>query len=245
MTAPCIELVDVTIAYGNVTVVSKVSLSVARGETLVVVGASGSGKSSLLRAILGLLTPSRGAIRIDGEIVSQDRRMFRQPGSQTLAMVFQNLALWPHMTVRGNLAFALEAREVRSHEREQAIKGTLDELELHGREQRYPGELSGGERQRVALARALVTKPSALLLDEPLTNLDVLLKRDLIGLLQRVLKKRATTGLYVTHDPEEARTLGDRIAALSDGAIVQTGTWDELSSAPANDFVRALTGGRR
>jgi len=237
----CLELEDVTIEYGRARVLSGLSLSVQRGETLVLVGASGSGKTSVLRAFLGLVVPSRGAVLIGGRIASQDGTLLQPPESRGLAVVFQDLALWPHMTVHANLAFALDARGVARSERDRLIADLLPRLGLANRSRRYPRELSGGERQRVALARALVVDPVAVLFDEPLTNLDVVLKRDMLALLREMLAARGGTALYVTHDPREARALGDRVAVLHDGRIVQIGTWDELCTAPASEFVEALT----
>ncbi len=235
-----LELDDVTIVYDATRAISGLHLSVACGEIVVLVGTSGSGKTSVLRALLGLVAPSRGIVRIEGHVVSKDGHLLRAPESRGLAVVFQDLALWPHMTVHGNLAFALDAKGTARPDRERCVADILSKLGLEDRAHRYPRQLSGGERQRVALARALVVDPVAVLLDEPLSNLDVLLKRDLLALLRETFKARHATALYVTHDPHEARALGDRVAVLHDGRVVQTGTWDELCAAPANEFVRAL-----
>ena len=238
---PVLDLENATIEYDHERAISNLSLSVERGETLVLMGGSGSGKTSVIRALLGLLVPSRGVVRIAGAIASRDGKLHRTPESRGLAAVFQDLALWPHMTVHGNLAFVLEARRSPRVERERRIGDLLERLGLANRADRYPRDLSGGERQRVALARALVVEPKAILLDEPLASLDVLLKRDLTSLLRELFHERGNTALYVTHDPSEARAIGDRIAVLHEGRIVQSGSWSELCATPANAFVRALT----
>ena len=162
------------------------------------------------------------------------------PEDRGLAVVFQDLALWPHMTVRGNLMFGLESRHVPRPEQDRRIEALLERLGLRGKEQAYPGELSGGERQRVAIARALALEPRAVLLDEPLANLDVRLKRELLGLFRQVFKECGTTVLFVTHDLREAATLGDRISILEDGHVIQAGTLDQLRADPNSHFIRNL-----
>jgi ABC-type Fe3+/spermidine/putrescine transport system ATPase subunit len=163
------------------------------------------------------------------------------PEDRNLSMVFQDLALWPHLSVHNNLAFALEARGVERELREQKIRATLQLVGLAGHAERYPGDLSGGERQRVAIARALVQDPAAILFDEPLGSLDVALKREMLGLLRALLRDEHRTAIYVTHDPREAVELADRIAVLEQGTIVQAGTAEELRASPATAFVRAFT----
>lgn len=155
-------------------------------------------------------------------------------------MVFQDLALWPHLTVHGNLSFGLEARRVPRAERESRIDAMLSHVGLARKAKRYPGELSGGEKQRVAIARALVLDPMAVLLDEPLANLDVVLKEDLLGTFRLLLRERQMTAVYVTHDPAEAAALGHRVAILESGRIRQVGTVEELRANPESDFVRKL-----
>jgi len=162
------------------------------------------------------------------------------PEERGLAVVFQDLALWPHLTVRGNLGFGLAARRVPHREREGRIGGILERLGIADKADRYPGGLSGGERQRVAIARALVLEPRAILLDEPLSNLDVTLKRELLALFRELFREEGSTALYVTHDLREAASLGDRIAVMASGRIAQVGTFDELCASPANPFVRSL-----
>ena len=155
-------------------------------------------------------------------------------------MVFQDLALWPHLTVAGNLDFGLASRGLPRSVRSARIGEMLSRVGLGARARRYPGELSGGERQRVAIARALVLEPRALLLDEPLSNLDAPLRRELMVLLFQLLKERRVSGLYVTHDIREAAALGDRIAVLETGRIVQEGSLESLRSTPATQFVQGV-----
>lgn len=234
-----IELVDVCAARGGVEVLRGVSFSVRAGEVVALVGRSGSGKSTILRVILGLLPPSRGSVALAGRPVSDGSRILVPVEARNLGMVFQDLALWPHMTVRENLAFVLEGRSERG-EREIRIDDMLLRVSLLEHQHRLPGELSGGERQRVAIARALVLEPAAVLLDEPLSSLDVLLRRQLLALVKQLLCERGTPALYVTHDPREAAALADRLVVTDSGRIVEEGTIEELGSRPQGAFVSAL-----
>jgi ABC-type Fe3+/spermidine/putrescine transport system ATPase subunit len=235
-----ITLENVALTYSDRPILQDVSLSLQEGEVLSLLGPSGSGKTSVLRIVLGFVPPSRGSVRVAGRIASADGRILTPPEERNLAVVFQDLALWPHLTVSGQLAFVLESRRVPRPERAVRIEAMLRRVGLAGKERSYPGELSGGEKQRVAIARALVLEPQAVLLDEPLSNVDVDLKRELLKLFRELLRERRTTTLYVTHDLREAAALGDRIGVMEEGRIVQDGTLDELRARPANDFVRAL-----
>jgi ABC-type Fe3+/spermidine/putrescine transport system ATPase subunit len=221
-------------------ILSDVSLSIDAAEVVGLLGPSGSGKSTLLRIVLGLAAPDRGLVRLDGEVVSADGRILRPPEERGLAIVFQDLALWPHLTVRGNLAFGLAAKHLPADEQNERIARVLQRVSLQGKENRHPADLSGGERQRVAIARALVLEPRAVLLDEPLSNLDVPLKRELLNLLKEILRERRVTTVFVTHDLREAMQLAERFAVLEAGRISQAGTLDELLANPATPFVRAL-----
>jgi iron(III) transport system ATP-binding protein len=235
-----IALDRVSLSYGAHRVLDDVTLRVAPGESLALLGPSASGKTSLLRAVLGLAAPGAGAVRLGERVVSHDGRVVVPPEERNLAVVFQDLALWPHLTVEGNLAFGLSARGVKGAERSARIEAMLRRVGLDGIGRRHPGELSGGQRQRVAIARALVVEPNAVLLDEPLANVDVDLKRDLLSLLRELLRERGTTVLHVTHDLREAAALAHRFAVLEGGRLVQEGGLDELKCAPATAFVRAL-----
>ncbi len=231
-------------------VLRNLSLEIDQGEILALLGPSGCGKTTLVRLILGLLAPDAGTIRIDGRMVSGPGRILTPPEERGLAVVFQDLALWPHLTVEGNLGFGLAAHRVRRRERRRRIAAMLERVGLEGHARKYPGELSGGERQRVAIARALVLEPRAVLFDEPLTHLDVALRRELLEVFRRLLAERGAAALYVTHDPREAVSLGDRIAVLEHGGITGAGSWADLAAgtaagapaagAPANTFLGAL-----
>ncbi len=239
MTTP-ISVDRVVVHRGAQNVLSEVSLSIDAAQVVAILGPSGSGKSTLLRVVLGLLAPDRGLVRLNGEVVSADGRILRPVEERGLAVVFQDLALWPHLTVRGNLAFGLSAKHLPLDEQNERISRVLQRVGLQRKEDRYPANLSGGERQRVAIARALVLEPRALLLDEPLSNLDAPLKRELLALLGEILRERRMTAIYVTHDLREAMQLALRCAVLEGGRISQAGTVDELLANPASAFVRAL-----
>jgi len=233
-----ITLEEVSLFYGSARALDRLSLEVGEREVIALLGPSGCGKTSVLRVVLGLVAPDAGVVRLDGEVASTARRVVRPPEERGLAVVFQDLALWPHLSVRGQLEFVLASRGVRRSQWQARIAETLERVGLRGREDRRPGELSGGEKQRVAIARALVVEPGAILLDEPFSNLDVVLKRELLPFVRGLLSENRTTALYVTHDPREAAALGDRIAVMERGGIVQSGTLDQLRRCPATEFVR-------
>ena len=235
-----IHLDDVTILRDGRKVLADVSLHVIAGETLSVLGSSGSGKTTLLRVIAGFVAPQLGAVSVGDALASARGRVVVPPEERGIAMVFQDLALWPHLTVHGNLAFGLDGKKVPGAERDARIAVILSRVGLTGKERRHPGELSGGERQRVAIARALVVDPRAVLLDEPLSNLDVGLKQELLALFRELLHERGTTAIYVTHDPREAQALGDRAAVLEQGRIVHLGRLEELRSHPDLPFARSI-----
>ena len=240
MTAPAIALDRLTVAYRGAPVLDGLSFAVGPGEVLALLGPSGSGKTTVFRSILGFAAPTTGSVLPDGVVVQRGRTVTVPPEERRLGAVFQDLALWPHLTVRGHLAFALKARGVPKNERGAKIASVLARLGLEGKRTRYPGELSGGERQRVAIARALIQEPRAVLLDEPLSNLDAPLRRDLLAMLREVLTEHGLTALYITHELKEATSLGARIAILEAGRLVQTGSLAEIGARPATPFVRAL-----
>ncbi len=232
-----VALTDVTFQYGSREVLTGFGLVVAPGEVVALLGPSGSGKSTVLRLVLGFAAPAKGSVRLGGELVSHEGRVLVPPEDRHLAVVFQDLALWPHLTVEANLAFGLGKRR---SEHEARIQELVSRLGLAGKQKHYPGELSGGERQRVAIARALVMEPRAILLDEPLSNLDVALKRDLLATFRELFEERESTVVYVTHDLREAAELGDRIVVIEDGKLVQEGTLDVLRARPASGFIQRL-----
>ena len=235
-----IALEDVWLKLGATPVLSGLSLTLEPGEVLALLGPSGAGKTTVVRLILGFIAPEHGSVRLNGAVASADGRVLRLPEERNLAVVLQELALWPHLTVAGNLAFGLAARGVPRAVREARIADMTRRVGLAGKENRRPAQLSGGERQRVAIARALVLDPQAVLFDEPLTNLDVSLRGELLVLVRGLIKERGVSALYVTHDPREAAALGHRIAVLEQGRIVQVGTIDGLSARPATSFVRVV-----
>jgi iron(III) transport system ATP-binding protein len=233
------ELENVTVWRGATRVLSNVSLAVEAGEIVALAGPSGAGKTTLLRVLAGL-SAAEGTVRVRGRVVGAGGRSVVPPEERNLAMVFQDLALWPHLTVHGNLAFALESRGVRREAQDRRIREALQHVGLTDHARRYPGELSGGERQRVAIARALVQEPDALLFDEPLSNLDVVLKRELAELFHGLLREWRLPAIYVTHDPREVASMADRVAVLEAGNLVQVATMAELVASPATPFVRAF-----
>jgi len=221
-------------------VISDLHLVVDSGHTLALLGPSGCGKTTVLRLLLGLAVPERGSVLLEKKVVSKDGRLLVPPEERGLAVVFQDLALWPHLSVHGNLQFGLAANGVSHKERESRSVAILRRLGLEDKASRYPGELSGGERQRVAIARALVLEPQAILLDEPLSNLDVALKRELLSLFRTLFEEYKSTVIYVTHDPREAVALSDRIAVMESGRIVQIGTRDEMREISTGSFMKQL-----
>ena len=235
-----VALEGVTFAYAGRTVLDRVDLRVPSGEVLALLGPSASGKTSLLRAVLGFAVPREGTVRLGERIASRDGRLLVPPEDRGLGVVFQDLALWPHLTVEGNLDFGLAARGVPRGERAERTLAMLRRVGLAGAERRHPGELSGGQRQRVAIARALVTEPRAVLLDEPLASVDVDLRRELLELLRELFREKGTTALYVTHDLREAVAVARRFAVIEAGRIVQQGGLGDLRQAPATPFVQAL-----
>jgi len=237
---PMIQLTGIRVRLRGRVVLDDVSLVVGGGDTLALIGPSGSGKSTLVRVVLGLLAPTRGSVNLRGRVVTEGRAIVVPPEDRNLAVVFQDLALWPHLTVAGNLRFVLRSRRTPRQEEPARIARALERVGLSGLESRYPGELSGGEQQRVAIARALVLDPDVLLFDEPMSNLDVRLKRELLSLVSDLLRPQGTTTLWVTHDPREVAALADQVAVLEDGRLVQVGSRQDLCAEPATAFVRAV-----
>jgi multiple sugar transport system ATP-binding protein len=223
--------------FGKVEAVSDVSLRIADGEFLVLLGPSGCGKSTILRAVAGLEDADSGEIVIGGRLVN-----FIDPVKRNVAMVFQNYALYPHMTVFKNIAFPLTIAKKPKHEIEIAVKRAAGILALDELLERFPGQLSGGQRQRVALARAIVREPDAFLMDEPLSNLDAQLRIQTRLELIQLHARLGITTMYVTHDQVEAMTMGHRIAVMSEGVLQQIGTPQDVYKRPANVFVATFLG---
>ena len=217
--------------------VDRVSLEIGDGEFMVLVGPSGCGKSTLLRLIAGIEEPTAGTVHIGERDVTR-----LQPRKRDIAMVFQNYALYPHLTVRGNLGFGLRLRRVDKATREHRVGEVADVLGLADLLDRRPGALSGGQRQRVAMGRAIVREPAAFLMDEPLSNLDAKLRVSMRAQLTKLHERLGVTTVYVTHDQVEAMTLGTRVAVLRDGVLQQCDSPQELFHHPANLFVAAFIG---
>lgn len=234
-----IQFEGVSVQRGAVAVLTDVTLTVGK-QVVALVGPSGSGKTTLLRVLLGLEASATGRVSIGGRVVNHGGQRDVLPEDRNVAMVFQDLALWPHLSVYGNLEFGLKARGISRADRSQRIAQALGWVGLESKMLRGPHELSGGERQRVAIARALVLDPVALLLDEPLGSLDIALKEELLELFKTLVVGRGLPVLYVTHDPREAARLAQRIVVLEGGRIAQAGTLAELAFAPATPFVRAF-----
>jgi ABC-type Fe3+/spermidine/putrescine transport system ATPase subunit len=237
MTPLDIELQSVSKSYGAVPVVRDLSLSVPRGEFVSILGPSGCGKTTTLNMIAGFATPSSGDIRIRGK--SQVRV---SPEHRNIGLVFQNYALFPHMTVAENVGFGLKMRKVPKEEIAGRIADALASVHLSGFAERYPRELSGGQQQRVALARAIAPRPSVLLLDEPLSNLDLKLREAMRIELKEIQAELGMTFVYVTHDQEEAMAMSDRIIVMWGGEIAQEGRPGEIYRNPKSRFVADFIG---
>ena len=218
-------------------VVDSVSLEIADGEFVILVGPSGCGKSTTLNMIAGLEDITEGELRIGGKVVND-----KAPKDRDIAMVFQSYALYPHMTVRGNMAFALKLAKTPQETIDQKVNDAARVLDLTQHLDRKPANLSGGQRQRVAMGRAIVRDPSVFLMDEPLSNLDAKLRVQMRTEVSRLQKRLATTTVYVTHDQTEAMTLGDRVAVMRGGVLQQVGPPQDLYNAPKNLFVAGFIG---
>jgi len=224
-------------SYGSLEILKDINIEIEEGGFLVLVGPSGCGKSTLLNTIAGLEPITSGDIAIDGRSVAG-----LPPSKRDIAMVFQSYALYPNMTVAGNISFGMEIRGVPKEERDKAIKGVADMLQIGHLLDRKPSQLSGGQRQRVAMGRALVRNPKLFLFDEPLSNLDAKLRVDMRTEIKRLHARMKTTIVYVTHDQIEAMTLATKIAVLKDGVLQQFGTPAEIYNNPANMFVADFMG---
>ncbi len=228
---------DIVKRFGANEVVGRSSFGIGEGELFTLLGPSGCGKTTLLRLIAGFYAPDEGEIRFDGKRVNE-----LPPHLRGIGMVFQNYALWPHMTVNENVAYGLKLRDTPAGETRKRVEAMLEKVRLSGLGARYPGQLSGGQQQRVALARALVLNPKILLLDEPLSNLDAKVRIQVRAEIRKLQKELGITTIYVTHDQEEALTLSDRIVVFNQGRIQQTGAPKELYERPKNRFVADFIG---
>ncbi|MFK7753440.1 MAG: sn-glycerol-3-phosphate import ATP-binding protein UgpC [Sedimentitalea sp.] len=232
-----ITLKDLVKAYGDTEVLHHVQGQIEDGEFVVIVGPSGCGKSTLLRMVAGLETVTAGEISIGDRMVNQ-----LEPADRDIAMVFQNYALYPHMSVRDNMAYGLKIRKISKAEIDRRVEEAADTLEIRDYLDRKPRQLSGGQRQRVAMGRAIVRDPQVFLFDEPLSNLDAKLRVQMRLEIRKLQQRLGVTSIYVTHDQVEAMTLGDRLMVLNGGYVEQFGTPIELYDRPATQFVAGFIG---
>ena len=232
-----VSLQNITKRFGTTPVVNGVTLDIAVGELFFLLGPSGCGKTTLLRTIAGFYLPDAGVLNFGDRDVTTV-----PPNQRNTSMVFQNYALWPHMTVAGNVAYGLDVRKVPGPEKTRRVAEALAAVRMGEFADRPATLLSGGQQQRVALARALVVNPDVLLLDEPLSNLDAKLRLEMREEIRRLHKETGLTTIYVTHDQAEALSLADRVALMNLGRIEQVGTPRELYRSPANEFVRDFLG---
>jgi putative spermidine/putrescine transport system ATP-binding protein len=235
--APDIVLRGLTKRYDDVTAVDGIDLTVARGEFFTFLGPSGSGKTTTLRLIAGFELPDAGEVLLRGEDVAS-----KPPFARDVNTVFQDYALFPHMTVQENVEYGLRVKKVAKAERRKRAEEALQMVRLEGYGERKPAQLSGGQRQRVALARAIVNRPQVLLLDEPLGALDLKLRQEMQVELKRIQQEVGITFVYVTHDQEEALTMSDRLAVFDQGRIVQIGEPSEVYEHPQSEFVAGFVG---
>jgi spermidine/putrescine transport system ATP-binding protein len=232
-----IVLTEITKKFGTLSAVDNVSVSIGKGEFFSFLGPSGCGKTTVLRLISGFADPTAGSIRIAGV----DMRNIG-PNERPTALIFQNLALFPLMKVWENVAFGLEVRGIPKSERRRRAEELLSLVELHGVADKNPGQLSGGQRQRVAIARALAVEPQVLLLDEPLSALDLKLRQYMRAELRKIQRRTGVTFIYITHDQGEALTMSDRVAVMCRGKIEQIAPPAELYNSPATAFVASFVG---
>ena len=238
-----IRIENLTKKFGHVVAVNRLSLTINPGAFLTLLGPSGCGKTTLLRCIAGLEDPDGGEIYIGERLVFSHARGISLPaGRRNLGLVFQNYALWPHMTVYKNMTFALEVQKLGKQEMDQRVKESLAEVQMEGYEDRYPREMSGGQQQRIALARMLAYRPSVFLMDEPLSNLDARLRMDMRSEIKHLHHAAGATTVYVTHDQVEALTMSTDIAVMKEGVLQQLASPDTVYRYPANVFVADFIG---
>jgi ABC-type Fe3+/spermidine/putrescine transport system ATPase subunit len=230
-----IELKNITHAYGTKKVLEDLSLNIESGRLTCLLGGAGSGKTTILRLIAGLETPEKGKIFIQDKLVTDEQQILVPPDERTLGFIFQDLALWPHFTVYQNVAFGLEERKDQHIEKK--VFEILSFFGLKAFAEKYPHQLSGGQQQLVAISRALVLEPKILLMDEPLSGLDVKLKRKILEHIKDLKKNFDVTLIYVTHDHREAFTIADQIIVLNEGKVVETAGADEIKRSK-NEYVK-------
>lgn len=237
MSVPDIELRSVTKRFGKVEAVKNLNLSIEKGQLCCLLGPSGCGKTTTLRVIAGFEVPTKGRIIVQGEDITD-----LSPNKRNTGMVFQNYALFPHMTVFKNMAYGLENRKVPKDQIRTRVKGALEMVDMAGMEDRYPRQLSGGQQQRVAVARVLVMEPKILLFDEPLSNLDAKLRLQMRAEIRNLQKKVGITTIFVTHDQEEALSIADTVVVMNRGVVEQIGSPSEIYDAPETRFMANFIG---
>ncbi|AIF69503.1 spermidine/putrescine ABC transporter ATP-binding protein [Palaeococcus pacificus DY20341] len=232
-----VKLENIVKTFGETVALKGIDLEIKHGELFTLLGPSGCGKSTTLRIIAGLDFPDSGTVHFD-----QDDVTYMSSSERGAVLVFQNYALWPHMSVYDNVAYGLKLKKLSKQEIDQKVKWALELVRLTGFEDRYPTQLSGGQQQRVAIARALVVEPRILLLDEPLSNLDAKLRLEMRSEIRRIQRELGITVLYVTHDQEEAMAISDRLAVMNVGTVEQVGTPKEIYEEPRTEFVASFMG---
>ena len=237
-----VELQNIAFGYGRHTVLEDFSCTFAPGLVTCLLGPSGCGKTTILRLIAGLEVPQRGTVSIGESIVSQSGSLPIPPHKRKVGFIFQDLALWPHLTIYENIAFGL--KEQKSSNITQKVSDILDRFGIRGQQKKYPHQLSGGQKQMVAIARSLVLHPDVLLMDEPLANIDVQVKNKILEHLLSLQKQYAFAVIYVTHDHREAFNVGQSIVVMKDGKIIEKGTSDEIkrstAAAAADSFLKSF-----
>ena len=237
MSESILSLQGITKSFGGTPVLNGIDLEAAQGEFITLLGSSGCGKTTTLRIIAGLEDPDQGRVLLEGQDMTHT-----EPNKRDVNTVFQNYALFPHMSVEQNIGYALKIRKRPKAEIREEVKKMLELVQLEGYQRRKPAELSGGQKQRVAIARSLINRPKILLLDEPLGALDLQLRRQMQQELKRLQKKLGITFIYITHDQEEALNMSDRIAVMKDGVFQQVGTPSEVYDAPRTAYVAQFVG---
>ena len=224
-----IKLNNITHSYGNTQILNKLSLSIEPNQLTCLLGSSGCGKTTILRIIAGLETPKSGQVIINDKIVTENGQLLIPPQKRNLGFIFQDLALWPHFTIYKNIAFGLNERKEKNVK--ESVFNMLDFFELRKYAEKYPHQLSGGQNQLVAISRSLVLKPKTLLMDEPLANLDVKLKRKILDYIISIKRNFNISIIYVTHDHKEAFAIGDKIVILNNGIIEETGNVEQIKKS--------------
>jgi len=238
VTSDGFELKSVTKKYGETTALDGVSFTASRRESTAILGPSGCGKSTVLRLLAGLEVPTNGRILLDDKVVSETGRVVTPPHRRGVSLVFQDLALWPNLSILDNVVLGLSGLRLSKKEAETRARKTLTLCSIESLADRKPGGVSGGQEQRAALARALAPEPAFLLLDEPFSGLDLVTKKKLLEDIANLSSERKITTVLVTHDPQEARTLCGRAIVLRDGRLEELGSWSDLLESPRSDILR-------